>query len=435
MSMRLELASFPVRDTRFAASTSYERGVLSIDREELHSLLLESGDFEDVLIDVVRPGQAVRLIHVMDAVEPRWKAAHGTAFPGFLSLASTAAGEGRTNRLAGMAIIAAGNSVAGETTYWREAIIDMSGPLADVTPFGSTINLVLEFRPAAEYLDANHQDAAIANMMTGSPLSQRYNQAVRLAELKAAEYLAHSSAGLDPDELEVFELGPASPELPRVVYFFQMSGLLVYGRDVERALPTLMHPNELLDGALVNIRSNSFAASRYSTYECQTHALVRALQARHGRDLNFAGTIIYPATAEVVAVKEVVSSYAVKVARMLGAQGACSSYMGGGHPCVEFMLICQKAERAGIKIVSVMPEGYGTPDDPGFVHFVPEATRIVSTGRTTQQVDFPKVERVLGGESFFNMPGVPGEQLKLPYYYVFGACVSTGSGQLAAKQY
>ncbi|MFI5268244.1 MAG: glycine/sarcosine/betaine reductase component B subunit [Chloroflexota bacterium] len=433
--MRLELASFPVRDVRFAASTAYDDGVLSIDHEQLRALLLASGDFEDVAIEIVRPGDAARLIHVMDAVEPRWKAGGGTAFPGFLNLSSTSAGEGRTHRLSGMAVLALGDAVAGETTYWREAIVDMSGPLAQVTPFGSTINLALEFRPSAEYLDPNHPDAAIANMMTGSPLSQRYNQAVRMAELRAAEYLAQSTAQLEPDDLAIYELAPADPELPKVVYFFQMSGLLVYGRDVERALPTVMHPNELLDGALVNIRSNSFAASRYSTYECQTHALIQTLYAHHGVDLNFAGAIVYPATAEVVAVKEVVSSYAVKLARMLGAQGACSSYMGGGHPCVEFMLICQKAERAGIKMVGVMPEGYGTPDDPGFVHFVPEATRIVSTGRTTQQADFPAVERVLGGQSFFNMAGVPGDQLQLPYYYVFGACVSTGSGQLAARQY
>ena len=89
------------------------------------------------------------------------------------------------------------------------------------------------------------------------------------------------------------------------------------------------------------------------------------------------------------------AEYAVKLARLLGADAACSSYAGGGHPAVEFMLICQKAERAGIRTVLVMPETYGLPDDPGFVYFVPEAERIVSTGRTTQSLELPRMDRVI----------------------------------------
>src|SRR5579883_298017 len=100
------------------------------------------GDFADVAIEVARPGEAVRLIHVVDAAEPRYKPDGPTDFPGFVGPQRTV-GEGRTNRLAGLAVVSVGDAVAGEPTYWREALIDMSGPGADATVFGGTLNLVL----------------------------------------------------------------------------------------------------------------------------------------------------------------------------------------------------------------------------------------------------------------------------------------------------
>jgi hypothetical protein len=133
--------------------------------------------------------------------------------------------------------------------------------------------------------------------------------------------------------------------------------------------------------------------------------------------------------------KEIMAEYAVKLARLLGADAACASHAGGGHPAVEFMLICQKCERAGIPTVLVMPETYGTPDDPGFVYFVPEAERIVSTGRSTQPVELPRVERVIGGESFFDLAGSPAEGRSVAYRYLLACGTSASGGRLTARQY
>src|SRR5437867_449469 len=260
--MRLETASVGVRDLRFSDRTRFEDGVLSIQKEELRQLLLEDDTFEDVALEVVRPGESVRIIHVMDAVEPRYKPEPWSTFPRFV------------------------------------------GPL------------------------------------------------------KAAAYLARAAAGVEPDSLEVHELLPVEIPLPRVVYFFQLSGLLIYGQNVDTILPSLIHPNEILDGAVVNNLSNLHASYRYSTFDMQNHAVVRELYARHGTDLDFAGVIVYPAASDDVDEKEMLAEYAVKLARMLGAQGACNSYLGGGHPAVEFMLICQKGEAMGIKTVQIMPESY-----------------------------------------------------------------------------
>jgi glycine reductase len=99
------------------------------------------------------------------------------------------------------------------------------------------------------------------------------------------------------------------------------------------------------------------------------------------------------------------------------------------------MLICRKCERAGIRTVLVMPETYGTPDDPGFVYSVPEAERIVSTGRSTQALELPPVERVIGGDAFFDLEGSPADGRSILYRYLLGCGTSAGGGRLTARQY
>jgi sarcosine reductase len=432
--MRLQLATTPVSDLRWSDATRFARGVLEVDREALRTLLLEDDAFGDVALDVVRPGDSVRIVHVMDAAEPRWKPEPGSTFPAFVGPPKTV-GEGMTRRLDGLAVLSVSDAVAGEPTYWREAIVDMRGPCADVTAFGTITNLVLTFTPAPAYRDATRADAVVENIMIGSALAQRYNRRVRRAQLKAAAYLARAAAADAPEHVRVYELGPVPAGLPKVVYFYQLAGATVYGEPMDGMLPTLIHPNEVLDGAVVNVRSNVHASNRTSTYANQHHGIVTELLARHGRDLDFRGVIVYPAASDNIDEKELLAEYAVKLARMLGADAACASYSGGGHPAVEFMLICRKGERAGIRMTLVMPEIYGTPDDPGFVYFVPEAERIVSTGRTTELVDLPRMERVIGGEAFFDLPGSPGDEQRVLYRYLLGCGTSAGNGRLTARQY
>lgn len=224
LNMRLELASFAVKDVRFATKTRLKDGVLYVDREELRGLILEGGDFEDVGLEIVHPGESVRLIHVMDAVEPRFKPGSGSSFPAFVGPLKTVGG-GRTHRLEGMAIVSVGEPAAGEPTYWREAIVEMSGPGMDATPFGATINLVLDFKPGRQYLDVEHADAVVRNLMIGSDLAQRYNRAVRVAELKAAVYLSRVTESMEPESVEVYDSTVVDPSLPKVVYFFQVGGM------------------------------------------------------------------------------------------------------------------------------------------------------------------------------------------------------------------
>ena len=120
---------------------------------------------------------------------------------------------------------------------------------------------------------------------------------------------------------------------------------------------------------------------------------------------------------------------------MLRIDGVCASSGSGGNPWIEFMLFCQKCERAGIKTVLALPESVGDPDDSGFVHYVPEAVAIVSSGRTTQSIALPSMDRVIGGSRFFDLDANPAGELHIPLQYLLGCTTNVGHGRLAGKEY
>ena len=94
--MELNLGTFNVIDVVFAGETVFEEGVLAIDERELRRLILQDSNLSDVRIEIVKPGEHKRIIHVLDVLEPRIKLDNGLAsFPGFLSSPLTA-GRGTT---------------------------------------------------------------------------------------------------------------------------------------------------------------------------------------------------------------------------------------------------------------------------------------------------------------------------------------------------
>src|SRR3989449_10137254 len=136
--MRLEVGTIQIRDVEIGRATALTDHTLVIHPEELRTLVLEDSHFADVQVHLVKPGESVRVIHVLDVVEPRWKVAGpGGVFPGFVSPALTV-GEGRTHRLAGVAVAEVGAPVPGESTVFRQRLIDMAGSRAEhSTPTGA----------------------------------------------------------------------------------------------------------------------------------------------------------------------------------------------------------------------------------------------------------------------------------------------------------
>ena len=144
--MRLEVGSVGVEEMELDGRTALDGRTLLVDRDEIRRLVLEDPHFADVELHVARPGESVRIVHALDVSEPRWKVdGPGGVFPGFVS-DPVSVGEGHTRRLAGVAVVTAGEPVPGEPTHFREQLIDMAGPGAPYSPFSQTRNLMLHFR-------------------------------------------------------------------------------------------------------------------------------------------------------------------------------------------------------------------------------------------------------------------------------------------------
>ena len=389
--MRLEVATYEVQDIRFGPGTRLADGVLEIDAVELRALLCQDPALADVQVDLARPGEPVRIVHLLDAVEPRVRVTDpGSDFPGFLGPPLTVGG-GRTNRLAGVAVMESAVlplSVGGLNV--KEAILDMAGPAAPLVPFSRTLNVVL-----------------VCRVREGLAYAE-YDQAIRRAGLRAAVYLAEASRGLAPDRLERFELSPGDPTLPRVAYVCllmhegEVHHTFVYGRTVDET-PSLLHPNEFFDGAIVS-GDHHQAVARNPTYFQQNNPVIRELYRRHAGELAFAGVVIAKSLSWAFFEKQRSASYAAKLARLLGAQGVVITAGRGGHGLLDLMLNCQEAERAGLKTALTcceMAGEHGT--DFGFVTFVPEADAVVSTGNMDEVIELPAMERVIGGDTIIDI--------------------------------
>lgn len=390
--MRLELHKVKINDIKWGNTTKVEDKVLYINQEEISSLLSKDDRFESVEVNLARPGEKVRIVPVKDVIEPRCKIeGEGDVFPGFIGDVEGAVGEGKTLALVGAAVVTCGRIVG-----FQEGIIDMSGPGADYTPFSKINNVVLVFTPRA---GIERHD---------------YEAACRVAGLKVAHFLATKAKDVSPDEVSLYELEEITKrskeleKLPKVAYIYmlQSQGLLhdtyVYGVDAKKILPTLIHPNEVFDGAIVSGNCVS-ACDKNSTYVHQNNPVIEALYKRHGEEINFIGCII---TNENVTLedKKRNSSYSVKLARMLGVDGVIITEEGFGNPDTDLIMNCKKAELAGIKTVLITDEYAGRDGaSQSLADASPEANAVVSVGNANPIVKLPPMERVIGFSEYVDI--------------------------------
>lgn len=400
--MALELGTFPVTDVVLGGATKYRDGVLTINATELRARLLPDAHFLDVTVDLVKPGDSVRVHNITDVVEPRIRVSDpGTDFPGMLAPPRTV-GSGRTHRLSGVAVCQVSEAVRGEPVYWRQAVFDACGPAAPFSPFGSLINVVLTFQPNPDQFTAG-TEADSYDVLSGTPEVVAYNDAVRRAGQSTAVYLAGTVATQVPKELITYDtsLVDRKSDLPRVVYYYQ-GRPYVYGMTMRVGsggpghLPTLIHPNEVLDGAVVNSWLAP-ACHRDVTYLIQNHPVIEELYAQHRRSIEFVGVIMYDRGDDATR-KDRNTSWAAKMASLVGADGAILTYLGSGHAIVDVMMTVEKLEKQGIKTVPILPEMAADPKESGLADFVPEAQAIVSTGNYEQSIDLPAVSKSIGGD-------------------------------------
>lgn len=387
--MRLELSILRIHDVRFGEKTTVRDSVLYINRLELQELLQQDRRLSRVEIELAHPGEKCRILQVSDVIEPRAKVGEGaTDFPGALSKQGVV-GEGSTCALRNVAVVLTDQSeTSGPSLTSIGSVIDMSGIGAELSLYGKTHNVVLMPHPAEEISPSDHKIA------------------LKIAGLKTAVYLAQAGKDLMPDEIEVFDLPPVTEapkgteDLYRIAYIFQIYATnfppmpgepILYGDNVARLMPTVVHPNEILDGAFIN----PYFGMGMETYAIQNHALIKELYRRHGKDLRFVGVIL-TTSHSTEPERERSAFQAAKLARFfLGADGVVLTKAGGGAPELDVAQTAEKCEELGAKTVYIMWR-LSTPAEGGVMFNMPKVNALVSMASPTELVTLPPAERVIG---------------------------------------
>jgi glycine reductase complex component B subunit alpha and beta len=419
--MRLDLGLIHVKDVRFDVRTAIDNGILTIDRQELISLLEEEPLFDRVEVELAHPGESCRIIHVLDVLEPRYRL-DGPNFPGALD-ANGLVGDGETRALKNVVVVETDQLAVGSKN-----LIDMIGPATNYSPMGIAHTVVLLPHPKPG-VDKND-----------------YRLAVKKAGLKTSVYLGAVAKDVAPDENEIYELSPVAlnrgpTNLPRIAYIFpmhshqhptQQNEPVFYGSNIQGFMPTIVHPNEILDGALM------FSYSAF-TWFAQNHPVIHELYRRHGRDLWFAGVVLTVAPV-TVSEKERNACLCARLAKeTLAADGVIATKIGGGAVDTDLMMIYTRCEEMGMKGALIIMERY---PDTGITFVPANVNALVTPGLTRDPITLPAVERVIGGDVLQldssnpdnTNPGVAltsaKEELKLWIGDIVGAISQVGASNL-----
>ena len=385
--MRLEIQSIDIHDLKPGAKTYAKDRVLYVNCKELEEILLKDRRIKSVDIHFVYPGDRVRIVNLMDVVQPRCKIDKVEAdFPGFIGKMQIA-GSGRTRSLRGITVLV--SNPCSNRKY--SALLDMSGVVAEMSRYGKMKHI------------------SIAPTMADGTEERDFEDAVKIAGLKAAVYLARATEGQPVDEVEVYELDPPSlnkkSDLPRVAYYYQLyspqhdhigiSDPCFYGTDVRNLTPTIIHPNEVLDGGVVGAHT----IRALDTYTIQNHGVIKELYQRHGKDLIFAGVVCGVANMEPVTRSRQAMMASSLVKNVLGADGVVLTKIHGGLPHVDLALVAEECEKLGVKTaIFIQPlVSYGTLADT--LLFNAEAVNLIITvGATMERIKIPlDADRFLGG--------------------------------------
>jgi len=389
MNMKLELAKFPVRDAHFDKKTGYKNGVLEINKEELLALVLEDERIASADLDMAFPGEQTRIVYVRDAVEPRVKVSGpGCVFPGILGRVETV-GEGRTHTLPGVTVVTSAQyrpEITSGTDAGAAALVDMWGPGAQMSPFGSTINLalILKLADSATELDAH--------------------SAIQLAEFKVGNRLAEATRDMTSGNIEVFELPEVDSSLPRVVYVlaamtmsYPHTGVIYYGLPIDTSLPTFVHPNEFLDGALTTDCRKGSGIGTPMTWGWMNQPVILELLREHGKRLNFLGVILERTRFTSEIGKKIAATATAQMARLLGADASIITGMvPSGNNFMDVMFTVGACEKKEVKTVLITAEWGADEEEIALPFYVPEATAMVSTGVFGRDLKLPAPAKVIG---------------------------------------
>ena len=430
--MKLEIESIDIKEIQSGSKTHAQEGVLYVNLKELEELILKDARIKSVDIHLVYPGQKVRVLNLMDVIQPRCKVDKVDAdFPGFIGKMQIA-GSGRTRSLQNVAVL-----VSNPCTNRKEnGVLDMDGPIAEMSPYGKM----------------NH--ISIAPYVAAGVEERDFENAVKAAGLKTAVYLARGADQHPASKVEVYDLDipnfDRKSDLPRVACYYQLyspqfdhlaiSDPCFYGTDVRNLMPTIIHPNEVLDGGVVGW----LAIKALDTYSIQNHGVIKELYRHHGKDLIFAGVVCAVANMEPAARVRSACMAANLVKNVLGAEGVILVKITGGMPHIDLSMAGEECEKLGVKtaIFTQPLTPVGTLSDT--ILFNAESLNLIITSSATferTKISW-KAEKFIGGtaetrvfcpdpiDQFAGDPVIDIEEYLLP-----GVLDCTGNSRVIVKEY
>lgn len=403
--MKLEIGNFYVRNIVFGEKTAFQNGVLTVNAAEAIAAINPDGNLVSVRLHIVRPGENTRILPVKEIVEPRARPDGRAAFPGCTG-AAAGCGNGVLYALKGMAVTAVGTH--GSMT---DGMLDMSGPAARLTHYAELIHLCF----TAENRDRVEENSGNA----------KKNLWFRLGAHLLAEYLAKAVLALEPEEWERYDTDrPVSPQLPRTAAVMQIItarpndpgfNAMLYGLDTANLVPTILHPNELLDGCLCS-DSLAYPASKEYTYDHQNSPILKELYAEHGQSLNFVGVILAPNPTSLDA-KFQASHRITVLAELLQLNAAIYLSAANGHNDIDFFNTIARLEESGVTCVGMCMEtpGHSGGNQPKIIRSA-QADAIISTGSEQTVLELPPMPRIVGDLTSIGRDGYIGAWAYDPEY-------------------
>jgi hypothetical protein len=390
----LEIATFAVDEVVEGTQTGWSDRCLTVS---LPQLAVGAGEpaLAEATVEVVRPGDPVRISNVLDVVLP-----------------DVLVDDARLHRLDGVAVVTVCDWVAAgypEADELPASLIDMAGPASDRSPWGGTVNIVVRSVPPP--------GVAIADA----------DAAIRRLAARIARELALATSGRVPTHIDAYgPLSPADASLPDVALILQVAseGPLVDTFWDERPLgvfePRIIPARNVLAGSLTN-GAYDWPGVRNVTAVYQDSALVRELSAAHGTTLRFVGVILAPGYLDGATQKRLAAEASATLAAELGADAVVCTTFSSGNSHTDTMLTVQACERLGIRTVALVCETNG-----GLTDHVPEATSLISTGNEDELVEAWTPERIIGGRELARV----GERVAAVHYV--GGLVQTGDARWTA---
>jgi sarcosine reductase len=370
--------------------TSFVDGhTLHLCKEELEQVAADKA-FSKVIIDIAAPGTDCRIMNIGDVVQPALKLDDEEAtFPGVIG-AMRVAGTGKTLMLRNVMV-----SEVLEIFVSIGCFLDMKGRGTEESDLSKYYHITIDAFPAE---GVSNDDYLIA---------------IHRASKKLAKHVAQIAKNCKIDEEEVFTLKRENLEgLPRVAYLCNafchapLTDMTLYGESMQSAMPVILHPNEVLDGAITD-RDYGQLINADPTCIWQNHPIILELYRRHGVDLNFVGVVLSN-TPHTVEWKERNAAMAAAMIKYhLNAECCIITKEGGGHPQVDVAMAAEILEKDyGIKTVLVLAE-FLSPNNGSYeqVLFTTKyADAMVSTG-CVMPTEYPAVSRVIGNQTIWPYPG------------------------------